>query len=162
MCRPAVLHPESRGEIKLKSKDPCEKVAIHQNFLTSENDWRTLRTGFEIVREVAHQKPLDEFRGPEIQPGSNIKSREEIDNYIRRTAWTVHHPLGTCKMGIKSDKMAVVDEQLRVFGVDGLRVVDASVMPDMPGGNINAPVIMMAEKVADLIKGKKPLEPARL
>ena len=162
MCRPAVLHPESRGEIKLKSKDPCERVAIHQNFLTSENDWRTLRTGFKIVREVAHQKPLDEFRGPEIQPGSNIKSREEIDNYIRRTAWTVHHPLGTCKMGIKSDKMAVVDEQLRVFGVDGLRVVDASVMPDMPGGNINAPVIMMAEKVADLIKGKKPLEPARL
>lgn len=162
MCRPAVLHPESRGEVKLKSKDPREKVAIHQNFLTSENDWRTLRTGFEIVREVANKTPLDKYRGPEIQPGLNIKSREDIDNYIRQTAWTVHHPLGTCKMGLKSDKMAVVDEELRVFGVDGLRVVDASVMPDMPGGNINAPVIMMAEKASDLIKGEKPLQPVRI
>ena len=160
MCRPAVLHPRSRGEIRLKSNDPREHVAIHQRFLSAEKDWQTLRAGFDIVRHVASQKPLDAFRGAEIQPGPGVASKADIDAYIRRTAWTVHHPAGSCKMGIDSDPMAVVDNELRVRGVDGLRVVDASVMPDMPGGNINAPVIMMAEKAADLMRGKTPLAPA--
>jgi len=159
MCRPAVLHPESRGEIKLRSSDPRDKVAIHQNFLSEKKDWETLRTGFDMVRDVASQKPLDSFRGPEIQPGPNVTSRQDINEYIRRTAWTVHHPLGTCKMGPDKDDMAVVDSQLRVRGAQGLRVVDASVMPDMPGGNINAPIIMMAEKAADLIRDREPLAP---
>ena len=159
MCRPAVLHPESRGEIKLRSSDPRDKVAIHQNFLSEKKDWETLRTGFDMVRDVASQKPLDSFRGPEIQPGPNVTSRQDINEYIRRTAWTVHHPLGTCKMGSDKDDMAVVDSQLRVRGAQGLRVVDASVMPDMPGGNINAPIIMMAEKAADLIRDREPLAP---
>lgn len=159
MCRPAVLHPESRGEIKLRSADPRDTVAIHQNFLSAEKDWETLRTGFDMVRHVAHQKPLDGFRGPEIQPGPDVTSKQDIDDYIRRTAWTVHHPLGTCKMGPDSDAAAVVDPQLRVRGAEALRVIDASVMPDMPGGNINAPVIMMAEKAADLIRGRPPLDP---
>ncbi|MGK0172003.1 MAG: 4-pyridoxate dehydrogenase, partial [Gammaproteobacteria bacterium] len=159
MCRPAVLHPQSRGEIRLKSNDPREHVTIHQRFLSAEKDWQTLRAGFDIVRHVASQKPLDAFRGAEVQPGSGVASKADIDAYIRRTAWTVHHPAGSCKMGIDSDDMAVVDNELRVRGVDGLRVVDASVMPDMPGGNINAPVIMMAEKAADLIRGETPLPP---
>jgi choline dehydrogenase-like flavoprotein len=112
-----------------------------------------------MVRHVANQQPLDAFRGAEIQPGPNVKSRKDIDDYIRRTAWTVHHPLGTCKMGPARDETAVVDPRLCVRGAQGLRVVDASVMPDMPGGNINAPVIMMAERAADLIRGRTPLAP---
>ncbi|MSQ21135.1 MAG: choline dehydrogenase [Betaproteobacteria bacterium] len=162
MCRPVVLHPTSRGEIKLRSNDPRTPVAIHQNFLATEADWQTFRTGFDMVRDVAHQKALDPFRGREINPGENVKSRADIDAYMRRTAWTVHHPLGTCKMGVESDAMAVVDNKLRVRGVDGLHVVDASVIPDMPGGNINAPIIMIAERAADLIRGRQPLAPERL
>ena len=162
MCRPAVLHPESRGELKLKSSDPRAKPAIHQNFLTEEKDWKTLRTGFEIVRDVANQKPLDPFRGQEIQPGPGVTAKADIDAYIRQTAWTVHHPAGTCKMGLDTDEMAVVDNEFRLRGIEGLRIVDASVLPDMPGGNINAPVIMMAEKASDIIKGKTPLPPAQL
>ena len=162
MCRPAVLHPESRGEIRLKSNNPHDKAAIYQRFLSAEKDWQTLRTGFDMVRDVAHQKPLDPFRGKEIQPGVGTTSRADIDDHIRRTAWTVHHPAGSCKMGTDKDKMAVVDQELRVRGIEALRVVDASVMPDMPGGNINAPVIMMAEKASDYISGKDPLPPVAI
>ena len=162
MCRPAVLHPESRGEIRLKSNDPHDKAAIYQRFLSAEKDWQTLRTGFDMVRDVAHQKPLDPFRGKEIQPGVGVTSKADIDDHIRRTAWTVHHPAGSCKMGTDKDNMAVVDQELRVRGIEALRVVDASVMPDMPGGNINAPVIMMAEKASDYISGKDPLLPVAI
>ena len=162
MCRPAVLHPESRGEIRLKSNDPHDKAAIYQRFLSAEKDWQTLRTGFDMVRDVAHQKALDPFRGKEIQPGVGVTSRADIDDHIRRTAWTVHHPAGSCKMGTDKDNMAVVDQELRVRGIEALRVVDASVMPDMPGGNINAPVIMMAEKASDYISGKDPLPPVAI
>jgi len=160
MCRPAVLHPESRGELKLKSNDPRDKPAIHQMFLTAEKDWETLRTGFNMVRDIANQKPLDPFRGREIQPGPSVTNKADIDAYIRQTAWTVHHPAGTCKMGTDNDEMAVVNNELRVRGVEDLRVIDASVFPDMPGGNINAPVIMMAEKASDLMRDKSPLAPA--
>lgn len=162
MCRPAVLHPESRGELKLKSNDPRDNAAIFQKFLSAEKDWETLRAGFDMVREIANQKPLDPFRGRELQPGPGVTSKADIDAYIRQTAWTVHHPAGTCKMGTKNDDMAVVDNELRVRGVESLRVIDASVFPDMPGGNINAPVIMMAEKASDLMLGKRPLAPTSL
>lgn len=97
--------------------------------------------------------------GRELQPGPDITSRADIDAYIRRTAWTVHHPLGRCKMGSDGHEAAVVDPALRVGGLEGLRVIDASVIPDMPGGNINAPIIMMAERTADLIRGHQPLAP---
>jgi len=162
MCRPVVLHPTSRGSVKLRSADSRVPVAIHQNFLATEEDWTTFRTGFDMVRDVAHRKALDPFRGREINPGPEVKSRADIDAYMRRTTWTVHHPLGTCKMGVDSDPMAVVDRELRVRGVEGLRVVDASVIPDMPGGNINAPIIMIAERAADLIRGRTPLAPAKV
>jgi len=157
MCRPVLLHPKSRGEIKLRSADPKDPVAIYQNFLSEPEDWETFRTGFDMVREVATQKPLDGFRGKELNPGADCKSQADIDAFIRQTAWTVHHPLGTCKMGAASDETAVVDPEMKVRGLDGLRVVDASVMPDMPGGNINAPVIAMAERASDLIRGNTPL-----
>jgi len=157
MCRPVLLHPKSRGEIKLRSADPKDPVAIYQNFLSEPEDWETFRTGFDMVRDVAAQKPLDGFRGKELNPGADCKSQADIDAFIRQTAWTVHHPLGTCKMGAASDETAVVDPEMKVRGLDGLRVVDASVMPDMPGGNINAPVIAMAERASDLIRGNTPL-----
>ena len=160
MIRPVVLHPESRGEVRLKSADPKDAPAIHQNFLSEPKDWETLRTGIAMMRELAAQKSLDPYRGREIQPGPEATSKADIDAFIRRTAWTVHHPLGTCKMGSDADDTAVVDTQLRVRGMHGLRVVDASVIPDMVGGNINAPVIMIAEKAADLIRGKPVLAPA--
>jgi len=162
MLRPVLLHPESRGEIKLRSADPRAHAAIHQNFLSEPADLETLRRGVAMMRELAAQKALDPFRGRELQPGSGATGKADIDAFIRRTAWTVHHPLGTCKMGIDDDATAVVDTQLRVRGMQGLRVVDASVMPDLIGGNINAPVIMIAEKAADLIRGRPVLEAAQV
>jgi 4-pyridoxate dehydrogenase len=134
-------------------------VRIHQNFLAVDYDWKILRTGFRVLREVARQKPLAPYIRTELAPGAGKDSDADIDAHIRATSITVHHPLGTCKMGLRSDEMAVVDEELRVFGVEALRVVDAAVMPDLPGGNINGPVIMIAEKAADLIRGRTPLAP---
>jgi 4-pyridoxate dehydrogenase len=137
-------------------------MRIRQNFLATRNDWATLRAGLRLVREVANQAPLRPFIANEIAPGTDKTSDEEIDAHIRATGISVHHPLGTCKMGTEGDNTAVVDGQLRVFGVDRLRVVDASVMPDLVGGNINAPVIMIAEKAADIIRGREPLAPVNV
>jgi choline dehydrogenase/4-pyridoxate dehydrogenase len=152
--RAVMLRPESRGEIVLSSTDPRAPVRIRQNFLSSENDKRTIRDGLKLVRRMAQTPPLSDFVGRELKPGPWVESDAELDAYIRATAATAHHPLGTCKMGPDSDKMAVVDPQLRVRGVAGLRVVDASVMPDLIGGNINAPTIMIAERAADMIRGR--------
>ena len=102
------------------------------------------------------------FSAREIAPGAGAATDAELDAHIRTDSITVHHPLGTCKMGVASDPLAVVDAELRVFGAEGLRVVDGSVMPDLVGGNINAPIIMIAEKAADLIRGRQPLEAVRL
>jgi choline dehydrogenase-like flavoprotein len=156
------LRPESRVHIELASRDPVVPVRIRQNFLATENDWATLRAGVRIAREVGEQAPLAAFAASEIAPGQACRSDAEIDAYIRATAITVHHPLGSCRMGRKTDPAAVVDPELRVLGVDALRVVDASVMPDLVGGNINAPVIMIAEKAADLIRGRAPLAPVNV
>jgi 4-pyridoxate dehydrogenase len=162
MARPVMLHPQSRGEIRLRSADPRASAAIHQNFLAEPQDWETLRRGIDLVRDLIAQKSLDPYRGRELQPGPDVKSRVDIDAFIRRSAWTAHHPLGTCKMGSDNDDLAVVDTALRVHGMSGLRVVDASVIPDMIGGNINAPTIMIAERAADHIRGRPFLEPAQI
>jgi choline dehydrogenase-like flavoprotein len=156
--RPCLLHPESRGEVLLRSSDPHAAPRIRYNFLSAPNDLPRLRVGFRRARDVAGQKALDSFRGPETGPGPNVKSDDEIDAYIRRTATCVYHPLGTCKMGTDAD--AVVDPQLRVRGVERLRAVDASVMPDMVGAHINAAVIMMADKISDVIRGNVSLRPS--
>lgn len=155
MVRPVLLHPKSVGELKLKSANPNDFMHIHQNFLTEPEDWQVLRDGIEIVRSIANQTALDGFRGPEIQPAN-----EPIDEFIKRTAWTAHHPLGTCKMGPDSDERAVVNSELQVRGAENLRVIDGSVFPDMIGGNINAPIIMFAERMSDILKGNEPLAPA--
>jgi choline dehydrogenase/4-pyridoxate dehydrogenase len=154
-CRAVLLRPESRGEIKLASADPAAAPRIVQNFLATETDRKTLRDGVRMVRAIAAQPAMREFIDQEIAPGSDADA--DIDALIRATGITVHHPAGTCKMGPASDPLAVIDSSLRVRGVDDLRVVDASVMPDLIGGNINAPVIMIAEKAADLIRGRTPL-----
>ncbi|MGA8757696.1 MAG: choline dehydrogenase [Stellaceae bacterium] len=158
--RAVMLHPESRGEIELASADPRAPVKIRQNFLATEGDRRTIREGLKLVRRICATPPLSDFAAGELVPGSGVQSDEALDAYVRETAATAHHPLGTCKMGRLTDPTAVVDPELKVLGVEGLRVVDASVMPDMVGGNINAVVIMIAEKAADLIRGHPPLAPA--
>jgi 4-pyridoxate dehydrogenase len=161
-CRAVLLRPESRGRIELASRDPRDPVRIRQNFLATEKDWATLRAGLRLVREIGNQSALASLSTGEIFPGLDCRSDAEIDAHIRATAITVHHPLGTCKMGRSNDPATVVDPELRVLGVDGLRVVDASVLPDLVGGNINAPVIMIAEKAADLIRGLPPLAPVNI
>jgi 4-pyridoxate dehydrogenase len=159
-CRAAVLRPESRGTVELVSADPATPARITQNFLASDRDRKTLYAGLRMAREVCRQPALAPFMAKEIAPTGN--SDADLDAHIQKDGITVHHPLGTCKMGLASDPSAVVDSDLRVFGVDHLRVVDGSVMPDLVGGNINAPIIMIAEKAADLIRGRPPLEPARV
>jgi len=161
-CRAVVLRPESRGKVELAPADPKQPVRIRQNFLATDNDWKTLRAGLRIARDVCSQAPLQPFMDREIAPGATATDDASLDAHVRANSITVHHPLGTCKMGLPSDRMAVVDPELKVFGVDGLRVVDGSVMPDLVGANINAPIIMIAEKAADLIRGRQPLEAVRI
>jgi 4-pyridoxate dehydrogenase len=154
--RIVMLHPESRGEVTLISRDPAAHPRILQKFLSRDADWRALRAAVRITRDIASQNPMQKFIAREIAPGGNQQTDAEIDAYIRNTAITVHHPAGTCRMGRDSDESAVVDAQLRLRGVAALRIVDASVIPELPGGNINAAVIMIAEKAADLIRGLPP------
>ena len=153
--RPTLLHPDSRGEILLRSTDPRTPPRIVFNFFSAPNDLPRLREGVKRARDVAYQKPMAPFRGVETSPGDGVKTDAEIDAFIRRTAITAHHPCGTCAMGIGPD--AVTDPDLRVRGVEGLRVVDASVMPDLVSAHINACVLMIAERASDLIRGKAPL-----
>ncbi len=150
--RPVLLHPESRGEVRLRSADPLERVRIHGHFLSREADLRRLREGVAVSRELLADPVLDGFRGKEVTPGPAVQSDAELDAWIRRTALTAHHPAGTCAMGIGEG--AVLDGQLRVRGTDALRVVDASAMPDMVSGNINACVTMIAEKASDMVLGR--------
>jgi choline dehydrogenase/4-pyridoxate dehydrogenase len=161
-CRAVLLRPESRGRLSLRSADPHARPVLHQNFLATDRDWKTIRAGLRLVRDVFAQKPLQPFIEAELAPGPGRNSDADFDEHIRRAAATAHHPLGTCRMGPDSDETAVVDAELRVRGVEGLRVADASVMPDLVGGNINAPVIMIAEKAADMIRGLPPLAAANV
>jgi choline dehydrogenase-like flavoprotein len=154
-CRTVVLRPESHGDVRLTSSDPTAAPRIRQNFLSTDRDRATLRDGVRMVRAIAAEPAIRPFIAKELAPGSDTDA--DIDALIRTTGITVHHPIGTCRMG--TDALAVVDPALRVRGVDALRVVDASVMPDLIGGNINAPVIMIAEKAADFIRGRTPLAP---
>ncbi len=153
--RPTLLHPDSRGEILLRSSDPREPPRIVYNFFSAPNDLPRLREGFKRARDVAYQRPMEPYRGRETSPGETVKSDAEIDAWIRKTAITAHHPCGTCAMGIGPD--SVTDPQLRVRGAERLRVVDASVMPDLVSAHINACVLMIAEKASDLIRNKAPL-----
>ena len=138
--------------MRAQSTNPATPPAIHTNFLSSPNDIRTIRDGVKILRKVFSQQEFDALRGDEQTPGPDVTTDDQLDAWIRNTAQTIYHPVGTCKMGI--DDLSVVDPQLRVRGVEGLRVADASVMPTLVGGNTNAPSIMIGEKASDLILGK--------
>ena len=142
--------PESRGRVTLACADPAAAPLIHQNFLSSPRDWASLRAGFRVARKLAAEPAMQAYAAAEFLPGPKCQSDQAIDEHIRRTSITVHHPAGTCRMG--ADPASVVDPELRLRGIAGLRVADAAVMPDLPCGNINAAVIMIAEKAADLIR----------
>ena len=154
--RVVMLHPESRGELLLGSADPGAPIRIRQNFMSTEREWKTLRAGMRLMHDMMRQSQMEPFKAREMTP---IGTDAALDEHIRNTAITLHHPLGTCRMGRKTDESAVVDPHLRVRGVERLRVIDASVMPDLISGNINAPVMMIAEKAADMIRGRPTLAP---
>jgi choline dehydrogenase/4-pyridoxate dehydrogenase len=158
-CRAALLRPESRGHIGLASGAPTAPPRIVANFLSTDRDRQVLRAGLRLARDVGRQAAMKDFIAAEVSPGPDDWSDAGLDAHIATTGITVHHPLGTCRMGADSDDMAVVDEALRVRGVEKLRIIDASVMPDMIGGNINAAVIMIAEKASDLLRGRPMLTP---
>ena len=157
--RPVLLHPESRGEVLLRSADPFDRVRIVQNFLDAPSDLETLRTGVKIAREMLHRPEMDAFREIEATPGAASNTDADIDAWIRRTAITAHHPSCTAPMG--TDDRAVLDPECRVRGAENLRVVDACAMPDLVSGNINAAVLVIAEKASDHILGRDVLPPAQ-
>jgi choline dehydrogenase len=148
------LRPESIGTIRLKSSDPKEHPLIDANYLAERKDLETLRNGVKMGRDILAQAGMDPYRADEMEPGPAAKSDAELEKWIRARCETIYHPVGTCKMGPDNDPNAVVDHECRVRGITGLRVVDASVMPSLIGGNTNAPTIMIAERVAAFIQGK--------
>lgn len=151
-----VIRPESHGSVRLASANPLDAPLIDQNYLASGEDRRIARAAVRLAREVFAQQAFDALRAEELEPGPGVQTDAEIDEFIRAKAEADYHSVGSCRMG--QDALAVVDEQLRVRGLDGLRVVDASVIPHMIGGNTCMPVIMVAEKAADLIRGRQAPE----
>jgi choline dehydrogenase len=153
------MRSKSRGWVRLKSRDPLEKPRVFFNYMSDPDDWIEMRACVRLTREIFAQPAFDRYRGREIQPGANVQSDEEIDAFIRAKVESAYHPSCSCKMGAADDRRAVVDPETRVRGLDGLRVVDSSIMPAVTTGNLNAPTIMLAEKAADHIRGKGLLPP---
>ena len=146
------LRPESRGQIKLKSANPADPPAVYPNYLAAETDQRTIVAGLKLCRRLLASPRLERFVESEFQPGPAVESDEQLLDYVRRRGGTVYHPTSTCKMG--DDPMAVVDPELRVHGIDGLRIADASIMPTVVSGNTNAATIMIGERAADMVRQK--------
>ncbi len=152
-----LMRAKSRGSVRLRSADPARHPAICFNYMADPADRADMRAGVRLTREVLAQKALDPYRGEEVYPGPQVQSDEAIDAWVREALETCYHPVGTCKMGKDSDAMAVVDGELRVHGLEALRVVDASIMPTIVSGNTNAPTIAIAERASDMIRGLPPL-----
>ncbi len=148
------LQPKSRGEIRLTSADPATHPAIDPRYLSEEDDGRVIIAGLRLARRILEAPAFAPYRGVEVDPGPDVRSDEDLLAFIRRRGETIYHPAGTCRMGAVGDPASVVDPELNVIGVTGLRVVDASVMPKLIRGNTNAPTIMIAERAADLIRGR--------
>ncbi|NBF03058.1 choline dehydrogenase [Pseudomonas sp. Fl5BN2] len=150
--------PKSRGHVRIRSADPYTHPQIQFNYLQREEDREGFRRCVRLTREIIGQPAMDRFRDGEIAPGPKVNSDAEIDAFVRANLESTYHPCGTCRMG--EDEMAVVDSQLRVRGLEGLRVIDSSVFPTEPNGNLNAPTIMLAERASDLVRGRKMLPPS--
>ena len=148
------MRSKSRGWVRLASTNPQDKPRIFFNYLSEPDDWTEMRACVRLTREIFAQSAFDRYRGREIQPGAEVQSDEQIDAFIRAKVESAYHPSCSCKMGAATDPLAVVDPQTRVYGLEGLRVVDSSIMPSVTTGNLNAPTIMLAEKAADHIRGK--------
>jgi choline dehydrogenase len=153
------MRPTSRGKLRLRSADPTAPPSILFNYMATEQDRREMRDGIRLTREIFAQSAFDGLRGVELNPGPDVRTNAEIDAFVRARGESAYHPSCTCKMGPDGDPTAVVDGDGRVHGLDGLRVVDASIMPDIVSGNLNAPTIMLAEKLADAIRARPPLPP---
>jgi choline dehydrogenase len=158
-ARVGTLYPRSRGHVRLRSADPADKPRILLNLFSEKADVDDMIRALRIAREIYHTAPMAKLIGRELAPGEALHSDAELAAAIRQQGHNRHHPIGSCSMGIGSD--AVVDAQLKLRGIDGLRIVDASVMPQDTGGNTNIPTVMIAEKAADMIRGKR-LPPAVL
>ena len=154
------MRSKSRGEVTLKSADPAEAPRIFFNYMSHPDDWEDFRTCIRHTREIFGQQAFAPYRGDELIPGADAQSDEALDATIREHVESAYHPCGTCKMGSKDDPDAVVDPQGRVIGVEGLRVADSSIFPRITNGNLNAPSIMVGEKMADHVLGKAPLAPS--
>lgn len=152
--------PESRGRIAVQSSDPNQKPRIEFNYISTEQDRQDWRDCIRLTREILSQPAMDSFRGTEIQPGLEIESDHAIDQWVKQNVESAYHPSCSCKMGDSDDPLAVVDHQCRVFGIESLRVVDSSIFPIIPNGNLNAPTIMVAERAVDMILGNALLEPS--
>jgi len=155
-----LMHPEGRGTLKLASADPRAQPLIDPRFLTGEREVGDLLRGIERVRDLAARQPLAGVTGRELSPGAEVATRADLVQAIRRLANTAHHPVGTCRMGVEGDPTAVVDASLRLRGIAALRVCDASIFPDQITGNPTAAIVAIAEKAADLIRGRPALPPA--
>jgi choline dehydrogenase len=148
------MRSKSRGWVRLTSSNPFDKPRIQFNYLSEPDDWTEMRACVRLTREIFAQTAFDRYRGREIQPGAEVQTDEQIDAFIRAKVESAYHPSCSCKMGRSNDPMAVVDPETRVYGVEGLRVVDSSIMPSVTTGNLNAPTIMLAEKAADHLLGR--------
>ena len=150
--------PDSIGYIRARTSDPFDAPVIQPNYLAAESDRRVLLAGMKLARRLLASKPLAPYYDRELFPGAQAQSDADLMQAAKERGTTTFHLMGTCRMGPESDPTAVVDDQLRVRGLEGLRVVDASIMPTMPSANLNASVRMIAEKAADMIRGRQPLE----
>jgi choline dehydrogenase len=152
-----VLHPHSRGSVKLRSASPLDSPKVQLNIMTDPAEFEIMRRGIREARRIYRTGPQGKLTGQEITPGAGVDSDADLDAFIRRACSVTQHPVGTCSMGVGVE--AVVTPELKVIGLDGLRVADASIMPTVPGANTNASAIMIGEKASDLILGKR-LPPA--
>jgi choline dehydrogenase len=161
VCVVSMIREDSRGVVSLRSADPLDPPRILFNLFGERSDVERMIRGVRAARAIYTAPPLGQITLPEAMPGADAQSDEALEAFIRSTGEITQHPVGTCRMGADGDPMAVLDAELKVRGVEGLRVADASVMPNVPGGNTNAPAIMVGEKAADLIRGKA-LAPAEV
>ena len=156
------MRTKSRGHVRLRSSNPKEPPKILFNYMSHPDDWEEFRACVRLTRELFQQPAMRKYAGREIQPGSGVVSDEQIDGFIRQHAESAYHPCGTCKMGAADDPTAVVDETCKVIGIEGLRVADSSIMPQVTNGNLNAPTLMIGEKASDHILGRELLPPSNL